>query len=137
YFLTCLLFFLFVFFAPLLMSRSRLAAFGGRRAQLREALNYVLINKVVSGFSLLGVAGLFHTYGTLNMADLAVRIQTSDSGGWLSVIAVVFLVVFGLKAAMGPPPVGRPDADTGAAAAAGAVFAGVGAAAGGEAAVPT
>lgn len=124
-FLTGDIFNLFVFFELLLMSSYLLAALGGRRAQLRETLKYVLINNVVSGFFLLGVAGLYRTYGTLNMADLAVRIQTSDSGGWLSVIAVVFLVVFGLKAAMVPLHVWLPETYTAAPAAVVAFFAGV------------
>src|SRR5690606_13696056 len=61
---------------------------------------------------LLGVAGLYRTYGTLNMADLAVRISLSDSGGWLTVLGVIFLVVFGVKAAMVPLHVWLPEAYT-------------------------
>lgn len=93
---------LFVFFELMLLASYMLMALGGRPIQLRETLKYALINNVASGFFLLGVAGLYSTYGTLNMADLAVRVSISDSNGWLSVIAVVFIVVFGLKAAIFP-----------------------------------
>lgn len=111
-FLTGDIFNLFVFFELMLMSSYLLIALGGRRMQLRETLKYALINNVSSGLFLLGVAGLYRTYGTLNMADLAVRISLSDSGGWLSVIAVVFLVVFGVKAAVVPLHVWLPESYT-------------------------
>ncbi len=124
-FLTGDIFNLFVFFELMLMSSYLLAALGGRRRQLRETLKYVLINSVVSGFFLLGVGALYRTYGTLNMADLAVRISLSDSGGWLTVIACMFLVVFGLKAAVVPLHVWLPETYTAAPAAAVAFFAGV------------
>jgi len=108
-FLTGDIFNLFVFFELMLMASYVLVALGGRPAQLRETLKYALINNVASAFFLLGVAGLYRTYGTLNMADLAMRIQLSDSGGWLTVIAVLFLVVFGVKAAMVPLHVWLPE----------------------------
>lgn len=107
-FLTGDIFNLFVFFELMLVASYLLIALGGRRMQLRETLKYALINNAASGFFLLGVAGLYRTYGTLNMADLAVRISMSESNGWLSVIAVVFLVVFGVKAAMVPLHVWLP-----------------------------
>lgn len=108
-FLTGDIFNLFVFFELMLLASYLLIALGGRRMQLRETLKYALINNVASGFFLLGVAGLYRTYGTLNMADLAVRIGMSDSNGWLSVIAVIFLIVFGVKAAIFPLHVWLPQ----------------------------
>lgn len=101
-FLTGDIFNLFVFFEVMLLASYLLISLGGRRLQLQETLKYALINNVASGFFLLAVAGLYRTYGTLNMADLAVRASAGGSNGWLSVIAIVFLVVFGVKAAMVP-----------------------------------
>lgn len=109
-FLTGDIFNLFVFFELMLLASYVLLALGGRPGQLRETLKYALINNVASGFFLLGVAGLYRTYGTLNMADLAVRISMSDSGGWLSVLAMLFLMVFGVKAAVFPLFVWLPEA---------------------------
>lgn len=94
---------LFVFFEVMLLASYLLMALGGGGLRLQETFKYALINNIASSFFLLGVAALYRTYGTLNMADLALRASTADSGdGWLSVIAVLFLVVFGVKAAMFP-----------------------------------
>lgn len=101
-FLTGDIFNLFVFFEVMLLASYLLISLGGRRLQMQETLKYALINNLASSFFLLAVAGLYRTYGTLNMADLAQRASAADSNGWLSVIAVVFLVVFGVKAAMVP-----------------------------------
>lgn len=101
-FLTGDIFNLFVFFEVMLLASYLLISLGGRRLQMQETLKYALINNVASSFFLLAVAGLYRTYGTLNMADLAQRISASDSNGWLSAIGIVFLVVFGVKAAMVP-----------------------------------
>ena len=86
----------------MLLASYLLVALGGTAVQLRETFKYALINNVASGFFLLGVAWLYRTYGTLNMADLALRVSMSESNGWLSVIAVLFIVVFGVKAAVFP-----------------------------------
>lgn len=101
-FLTGDIFNLFVFFELMLLASYLLVALGGTAVQLRETFKYALINNVASGFFLLGVAWLYRTYGTLNMADLALRVSMSESNGWLSVIAVLFIVVFGVKAAVFP-----------------------------------
>ena len=86
-FLTGDIFNLFVFFEVMLLASYLLISLGGRRLQLQETLKYALINNVASGFFLLGVAGLYRTYGTLNMADLALRTAPPDSDGWLSASA--------------------------------------------------
>jgi len=93
---------LFVFFEVMLLASYLLMALGAGRLQLRETLKYVLINSVASSFFLLGVAGLYRAYGTLNMADLMMRASAAPSGGWLAAVAVIFLVVFGTKAAIVP-----------------------------------
>ena len=108
-FLTGDIFNLFVFFELMLVASYLLIALGGRRMQLRETLKYALINNAASGFFLLGVAGLYRTYGTLNMADLAVRIGMSESNGWLSVIAVVFWWCSGSRQPWCPFTSGCPD----------------------------
>lgn len=101
-FLTGDIFNLFVFFEVMLLASYLLIALGSRPIQLQETLKYALINNVASSVFLLAVAGLYRTYGTLNMADLAQKASSVDSGGWLSAIAIVFLIVFGVKAAMVP-----------------------------------
>ncbi|MFO7254475.1 MULTISPECIES: proton-conducting transporter membrane subunit [Limnochorda] len=101
-FLTGDLFNLFVFYEVTLLASFVLLTLGGERFQLQEGLKYVIINTLSSAFFLVGVAILYRTLGTVNMADLAVKVASAPDQGWLLVIAVVFVVVFGLKAAIFP-----------------------------------
>ncbi|MGI2329273.1 Na+/H+ antiporter subunit D [Planococcus sp. YIM B11945] len=93
---------LFVFFEVLLMSSYMLIVHGGEKPQLRETIKYLLVNVISSAFFVAAVAFLYSVTGTLNMADLAVKIPQIEETGILTVIAVLFLVVFGFKAAIFP-----------------------------------
>lgn len=76
-----------------------LIVIGGTKIQLRESLKYIVFNIISSALFVIGVAYLYAVTGTLNMADLSVRISESGQTGLITVIAVLFLIVFGLKAA--------------------------------------
>ncbi|WKA56046.1 Na+/H+ antiporter subunit D [Planococcus shixiaomingii] len=93
---------LFVFFEVLLMSSYMLIVHGGEKPQLRESIKYLLVNVISSALFVAAVAFLYSVTGTLNMADLAVKIPQIEQTGILTVIAVMFLVVFGFKAAIFP-----------------------------------
>lgn len=93
---------LFVFFEVLLMSSYMLIVHGGEKPQLRETIKYLLVNIISSALFVAAVAFLYSVTGTLNMADLAVKIPQIEATGILTVIAVMFLVVFGFKAAIFP-----------------------------------
>ncbi len=100
-FLTGDLFNLYVWFEILLISSFVLLSLGNTRAQLRGAVNYVLINLIASSL-FLAATGLIYGYtGALNMADIAVQLSTLPQG-IVTVIAVLFLVAFGMKAALFP-----------------------------------
>ncbi|MBP3951346.1 Na+/H+ antiporter subunit D [Bacillus suaedae] len=101
-FLTGDIFNLFVFFEVLLMSSYALIVLGGTKTQLRESLKYVLINVISSAFFVTAVAFLYSATGTLNMADLSARIAEINQPGLITVIALLFLIVFGMKAAIFP-----------------------------------
>ncbi|WP_416149279.1 Na+/H+ antiporter subunit D [Salipaludibacillus sp. HK11] len=101
-FLTGDLFNLFVFFEVMLISSFILISMGSKRYQLRESLKYVIINTVSSMFFIIAIAYLYGITGTLNMADIAVKISELEQTGIVSVIAVVFLFVFGTKSAIFP-----------------------------------
>ncbi|WP_019536352.1 Na+/H+ antiporter subunit D [Paenibacillus ginsengihumi] len=99
-FLTGDLFNLFVCFEVMLISSYALIVLGGTKRQLRETLKYIMINILSSTLFVAAVAYLYGVIGTLNMADLSVRIAESGQGGILNVIAVLFMIVFSLKAGL-------------------------------------
>lgn len=93
---------LFVFFEVLLMASYLLIVLGGERLQLRESFKYILINVISSALFVITVAFLYSVVGTLNMADIAEKIKEINQPGIVTTIAVLFLMVFGLKAAIFP-----------------------------------
>ncbi|WP_019911740.1 Na+/H+ antiporter subunit D [Paenibacillus sp. HW567] len=99
-FLTGDIFNLFVFFEVMLISSYALISLGGTKLQLREAPKYLLINIVSSTLFVAAVAYLYAAVGTLNMAHLSQRVAEAGQGGVLNVIAILFLIVFALKAGL-------------------------------------
>lgn len=101
-FLTGDIFNLYVWFEVMLMSSFVLVALGNERAQLEGALKYVTINLVSSAIFLTAVGILYSISGTLNMAHLAVELPQLPQQQLVSVVAVLFLIAFGIKAAIFP-----------------------------------
>jgi multicomponent Na+:H+ antiporter subunit D len=100
-FLTGDMFNLYVFFEIMLMASFVLLTLGGERGQMEGAIKYVTLNLISSAFFLAGVGLLYGLTGTLNMADLAVKVQQIDRAT-LTAVSMLFLVAFGVKAAMFP-----------------------------------
>ena len=103
-FLTGDLFNLFVFFEILLAASYALQLHGGGAHRVRAALHVVVLNWVGSSIFLLGIASIYAATGTLNMADLAVRVAAAgpEQAGLLRAGGLLLLVVFALKAALAP-----------------------------------
>ena len=99
-FLTGDIFNLFVFFEVMLLASYALLVLGGRKVQLVEAFTYITINVVASWFFLLAIAFLYGTMGTLNMAHLASRVAEAGADPVITIISLVFLLVFSLKAGL-------------------------------------
>ncbi|OUM98511.1 MAG: Na+/H+ antiporter subunit D [Paenibacillaceae bacterium ZCTH02-B3] len=99
-FLTGDIFNLFVFFEVTLIASYVLLALGGMRVQLRESLKYVLINMVASTLFVIAIGYLYGVTGALNMAHLSERVAAAGQGGLLTVVSLLFLIVFGIKAAL-------------------------------------
>lgn len=99
-FLTGDIFNLYVCFEVMLLASYALIAMGGERVQLRESLKYALINVLASWFFLVALAYLYGVLGTLNMAHIAQRVAEVGQEPLLTVVALVFLVVFALKAGL-------------------------------------
>ena len=101
-FLTGDIFNLYVWFEVMLITSFALMVLGNGREQLRGGLTYVTINLVSSTVFLAAVGLLYGATGTLNMADLAVRLPQVASPGLVTTLATLFLIVFGVKAAVFP-----------------------------------
>jgi multicomponent Na+:H+ antiporter subunit D len=101
-FLTGDIFNLYVAFEVMLMASFVLLALGGERAQLEGAIKYVTLNLVSSALFLVAVGLLYGTAGSLNMADLADRLNGEIAPGLLTALAMLFLAAFGIKAAVFP-----------------------------------
>lgn len=101
-FLTGDLFNLYVWFEVMLIASFVLLALGGERAQLEGAIKYVTLNLIASAVFLVAVGVLYGIAGTLNMADLAVTLRAATDTGLVTTVAMLFLVAFGIKAAVFP-----------------------------------
>jgi multicomponent Na+:H+ antiporter subunit D len=101
-FLTGDIFNLYVWFEVMLIASFVLLALGGDRAQLEGAFKYVTLNLVSSALFLAAVGLLYGAAGTLNMADLAVKLRTAEEHALENALAMLFLTTFGIKAAIFP-----------------------------------
>lgn len=124
-FLTGDLFNLFVFFEVLLIASYGLLLHGGGGARLRAGLHYVVLNLAGSALFLIAVGVLYGVTGTLNLADLAVRVAGAPpaDAALIRAGALLLLVVFGLKAALLPLYFWLPEAYSTATAPVAALFA--------------
>jgi multicomponent Na+:H+ antiporter subunit D len=115
---------LYVWFEVMLIASFVLMALGGERAQMEGALKYVTLNLISSAIFLAAVGVLYGVTGTLNMADLATQL-TRIEPGLANTLAMMFLVAFGIKAAVFPLFFWLPAAYHTPPAAVSAIFAGM------------
>ncbi len=101
-FMTGDLFNLYVWFEIMLISSFVLLVLGGDRAQLEGGFKYVTLNLLSSGLFLAGAGMLYGVTGTLNMADLSLRLTGHPDAAMVQTTAVLLLVSFGVKAALFP-----------------------------------
>ena len=100
-FLTGDLFNLYVWFELLLIASFVLLTLGNRREQLEGGIKYVAANLIASMLLLTGIGLVYGATGTLNMADLALKLPHVPTG-LATTLAMLFLVAFGIKAAIFP-----------------------------------
>jgi len=101
-FLTGDLFNLYVWFEVMLISSFGLLVLGQGKAQLDGGIKYVALNLVSTVVLLTAIGLLYGLTGTLNLADLHLAVMKLDNDGLLTVIAVLFIIAFGIKAAVFP-----------------------------------
>lgn len=124
-FLTGDLFNLFVFFEILLLASYGLLLHGGGRHRTRAGLHFVVINLAGSTLFLFAVGTLYGVLGTLNMADLALKVAATPPENTSLVRAAGLLLfgVFALKAALLPLYLWLPNAYANTSPAVAALFA--------------
>jgi multicomponent Na+:H+ antiporter subunit D len=101
-FLTGDIFNMYVWFEIMIISSFVLLTLGGEKAQLEGAVKYFTMNILASMIFLTALAVLYGLTGTLNMADLSLRIAALEQRSLVDVCALLFFVGFGIKAAVFP-----------------------------------
>jgi multicomponent Na+:H+ antiporter subunit D len=123
-FLTGDLFNLFVAIEMMLTASYVLITLGGGLDQVRAGMTYVVISLIASTTLLAAIAFTYAATGTVNLADLAGKIgelpDTTRSG-----LAVLMIVVFGVKAGLFPLFFWLPDSYPTAPSPVTAIFAGL------------
>lgn len=123
-FLTGDLFNLYVGFEILLAASFVLITLGGTRGRIRSGTVYVVVSLFSSILFLVGIAWVYGVAGTVNMAQLSVRLAELPPETSL-IMQSILLVAFGVKAAVFPLAAWLPDSYPTAPAPVTAVFAGL------------
>jgi multicomponent Na+:H+ antiporter subunit D len=79
-----------------------LISIGGEKSQLEGAVKYFALNFFASMIFLTALGVLYGLVGTLNMADISLKIAEVENRTLVEISAVLFLVGFGIKSAIFP-----------------------------------
>jgi len=118
------LFNLFVGFEVLLAASFVLITLGGTHARVRSGTIYIIVALASSALFLLALASVYAATGTVNLAQLAQRMPQLPTET-ATVLQLLLLVTFGVKAAVFPLSAWLPDSYPTAPAPVTAVFAGL------------
>ncbi len=119
------LFNLYVWFEVLLCASFVLLVVGRKPDQLRVAYRYVAINLVASFLFLIATGLVYGLTGTLNLAHITEQAARLEETSPLMAVSMLFVVAFGIKAALFPLFFWLPGAYVAPAPVIGAVFAGL------------
>lgn len=118
------LFNLYVGFEILLVASYVLITLGGTEARIRSGITYIIVSLVSSMFFLASIAMIYGATGTVNIAQLSVRLAELPVDVQI-VLHVMLLIGFAIKAAVFPLSFWLPDSYPTAPAPVTAVFAGL------------
>ena len=118
------LFNLYVSFEILLVASYVLLTLGGTQARIKAGITYIIVSLVSSMLFLASIAMIYGATGTVNIAQLSVRLGELPADIQL-VLQIMLLVAFGIKAAVFPLSFWLPDSYPTAPAPVTAVFAGL------------
>ena len=118
------LFNLYVGFEVFLVASYVLLTLGASPGRVRAGIGYVMVSVVSSMVFLFALAMIYASVGTLNMAQVGLRMEQIPDGTRAAIFATL-LVAFGIKAAIFPLDAWLPDSYPTAASLVTAVFAGL------------
>lgn len=101
-FLTGDIFNLYVWFEVVIISSFILLTVGGKKMQMEGAIKYVTMNMLASVIFLTAIGILYGITGTLNIADLALKVEQVENRGLVTVTSLLFFIGFGIKSAVFP-----------------------------------
>ncbi|MDO4918215.1 Na+/H+ antiporter subunit D [Kocuria sp.] len=118
------LFNLYVGFEILLTASYVLLTMGGTAQRIRAGITYVVVSVISSILFLISLGMIYGATGTVNMADLSLKLADLPQGTQLQ-LHLMLLIAFGVKAAVFPLSFWLPDSYPTASAPVTAVFAGL------------
>lgn len=101
-FITGDIFNLYVWFEVIIISSFVLLTIGGEKPQIEGAVKYFTLNILASVIFLTAVAVLYGLTGTLNMADLHIKIAEIENKTLVNTTALIFFTGFAIKSAVFP-----------------------------------
>ncbi len=104
------LFGVYIFLEVAAIASYALVAYGLEHDELEAAYKYLMLSVVASAFVLTSIAVIFGMTGSLGFAEVAAGLKDLDAGAVVGVAAALFIVGFGLKAALIPFHAWLPDA---------------------------
>jgi len=116
---------LFVFLEIASLASYALVGFGCEHEELEASFKYMVLGSIGSIFILFAVALVYGNTGSLNMAYISKAIQSSGLNRGLTFALGLFIVGFGLKAALVPFHAWLPDAHPSAPAPISAMLSGI------------
>jgi len=119
------LFNMYVFLEVAAIASYALVAFGTEGEELEAAFKYQVMGTIASTMIVLGIIFIYSYTGTLNMADMGKIIGASGHNRLILLVSCLFIMGFGLKAALIPFHAWLPDAHPSAPAPVSAMLSGV------------
>ncbi len=119
------LFNLYVFLEIASLASYALVGFGVESEELEASFKYLILGGVASSMILLGIGIVYANTGSLNMADISMFLASHGARSSIYFVYALFLMGFGLKAAMVPFHAWLPDAHPSAPAPISAMLSGV------------
>lgn len=106
------IFTLFVFLELMVISSVGLVAISDNKLGLEAAIKYLLISSMGTLFLLLGIAAMYTSFGTLNMADMARQLVSGQRPLLAEASGVMLMSAFLVKSAVFPFHFWQPDFHT-------------------------